>query len=137
MNDHRNDCIVTTFTLLSSILILFNITWFDAVTCIGISIWILYTGWKIFLESYNILMDKCIDIESEEKILELVKKYPEIKNVETFSSSPLGYQYLIVLNINIDGNISTFESHKIADNLEKEILKLDKIHTVHIHINPI
>lgn len=137
MNDHRNDCIVTTFTLLSSILILFNITWFDAVTCIGISIWILYTGWKIFLESYNILMDKSIDIESEEKIIELVKKYPEIKNVETFSSSPLGYQYLIVLNINIDGNISTFESHKIADDLEKEILKLDKVHAVHIHINPI
>ena len=137
MNDHRNDCIVTTFTLLSSILILFNITWFDAVTCIGISIWILYTGWKIFLESYNILMDKSIDIESEEKILELVKKYPEIKNVETFSSSPLGYQYLIVMTINIDGNISTFESHKIADNLEKEILKLDNIHAVHIHINPI
>ena len=137
MNDHRNDCIVTTFTLLSSILILFNITWFDAVTCIGISIWILYTGWKIFLESYNILMDTSIDEESKEKILELVKKYPEIKNVETFSSSPLGYQYLIVMTINIDGNISTFESHKVADSLEKHILKLDNIHAVHIHINPI
>lgn len=137
MNDHRNDCIVTTFTLLSSILILFNITWFDAVTCIGISIWILYTGWKIFLESYNILMDTSIDSESEKKILELIKKYPEIKNVEKFSSSPLGSQYLIVLTLNIDGNISTFESHKIVDDLEQDILKLDNIHAVHIHINPI
>lgn len=137
MNDHRNDCIVTTFTLLSSILILFNITWFDAVTCIGISIWILYTGWKIFLESYNILMDTSIDSESEKKILELIKKYPEIKNVEKFSSSPLGSQYLIVLTLNIDGNISTFDSHKIVDDLEQDILKLDNIHAVHIHINPI
>lgn len=137
MNDHRNDCIVTTFTLLSSILILFNITWFDAVTCIGISIWILYTGWKIFLESYNILMDTSIDSESEKKILELIKKYPEIKNVEKFSSSPLGSQYLIVLTLNIDGNISTFDSHKIVDDLEQDILKLDNIHAVNIHINPI
>ena len=137
MNDHRNDCIVTTFTLLSSILILFNITWFDAVTCIGISIWILYTGWKIFLESYNILMDTSIDSASEKKILELIKKYPEIKNVEKFSSSPLGSQYLIVLTLNIDGNISTFDSHKIVDDLEQDILKLDNIHAVHIHINPI
>lgn len=137
MNDHRNDCIVTTFTLLSSILILFNITWFDAVTCIGISIWILYTGWKIFLESYNILMDTSIDSESEKKILELIKKYPGIKNVEKFSSSPLGSQYLIVLTLNIDGNISTFDSHKIVDDLEQDILKLDNIHAVHIHINPI
>ena len=67
----------------------------------------------------------------------MVKKCPEIKNVETFSSSPLGYQYLIVMTINIDGNISTFESHKVADSLEKDILKLDNIHAVHIHINPI
>jgi len=137
MNDHRNDCIVTTFTLISSILILFDITWFDAVTGMGISIWILYTGCKIFLESYNVLMDKSIDIESENKIRELIKKYPEIKNIENLSSSPLGYKYLIVITISIDGNISTFDSHKIADNLEQDILKLENIHTVHIHINPV
>jgi len=89
----------------------------------GISIWILYTGCKIFLESYNVLMDKSIDIESENKIRELVKKYPEIKNIENLSSSPLGYKYLIVITISIDGNISTFDSHKIADNLEQDILK--------------
>ena len=137
MNDHRNDCIVTTFTLISSILILFDITWFDAVTGMGISIWILYTGCKIFLESYNVLMDKSIDIESENKIRELIKKYPEIKNIENLSSSPLGYKYLIVITISIDGNISTFDSHKIADDLEQDILKLENIHMVNIHINPV
>lgn len=137
MNDHRNDCIVTTFTLISSILILFDITWFDAVTGMGISIWILYTGCKIFLESYNVLMDKSIDIESENKIRELINKYPEIKNIENLSSSPLGCKYLIVITISIDGNISTFDSHKIADDLEQDILKLENIHTVNIHINPV
>lgn len=138
MNDHRNDCIVTTFTLISSILILFNITWFDSITGIGISIWILYTGWRIFLESFNILMDKSIDTESENKILELIKKYPEIRKVDNLSSSPIGYKYLIVITISIDGNISTFESHKIADNLEKEIQKnMDEIYLTVIHVNPI
>ena len=84
MNDHRNDCIVTTFTLISSLLVLYNITWFDAVTCIGISAWILFTGWRIFLDSFNILMDKSIDTESENKILEIIKGYPEIKKVDEF-----------------------------------------------------
>lgn len=137
MNDHRNDCIVTTFTLISSILILFNITWFDAITGMGISIWILYIGCKIFLESYNVLMDKSIDIESENQIYNLTKNYPEIKNVEKLSSTPIGYKYLIVITIAVDGNISTFSSHKIADDLEKDILKLENVHTVNIHINPI
>lgn len=137
MNDHRNDCIVTTFTLISAILILFNITWFDSITGIGISIWILYTGWRIFLDSYNVLMDTSIDLESENKILDLIKNYPEIKKVDKLSSSPIGYKYLIVITISVDGTISTFDSHKIADSLEQDILKLSNIHTVNIHINPI
>lgn len=137
MNDHRNDCVVTTFTLISSILILFGITWFDSITGIGISIWILYTGWNIFLESFNILMDASIDLESEKQILDILNKNPKVMKVDNLSSSPIGYKYLVVIKISIDGNISTFDSHKIADDLEKEILKLDKIQEVNIHINPI
>ena len=57
MKDHKNDCILTSFTLLSIILSLFGIYWFDSVVGIGISIWIGYTGISIFLESYNVLMD--------------------------------------------------------------------------------
>ena len=51
MKDHRNDCIVTSFTTLSIILSRFNINWFDGVVGVGISIWIFYTGAKICMES--------------------------------------------------------------------------------------
>ena len=53
MKDHRNDCIVTSFTLISILLTLVGIYWFDSVVGIGISIWICYTGVTIFIESYN------------------------------------------------------------------------------------
>lgn len=137
MSDHRNDCIVTSFTLISSILILFDITWFDSITGIGISIWILYTGWNIFLESFNILMDSSIDTDSENKIIDIINNNPNVKKIDSLSSSPIGYKYLIVICISIDGSISTFDSHKIADELEHEILKLEKVQAVNIHINPI
>ena len=48
MKDHKNDCIVTTFTLISVLLTLANIYWFDSIVGIGISIWICYTGVAIF-----------------------------------------------------------------------------------------
>ena len=44
MKDHRNDCVVTSFTLISILLTFANIYWFDSVVGIGISIWICYTG---------------------------------------------------------------------------------------------
>ena len=55
--DHRNDCFVTTFTLVSIIASLYGIFWLDGIVGICISAWICYTGIKIFIESYNVLMD--------------------------------------------------------------------------------
>lgn len=135
--DHRNDCIVTTFTLISILLTLANIFWFDGVVGIGISIWIFYTGLTIFIESYNVLMDISIDDFTKNTILELAKKYPEIKSISDLYSTPSGYKYVIILTISVDGNLSTFESHSLADNLEKDILNLDNVSNAIIHVNPV
>lgn len=135
--DHRNDCIVTTFTLISVLLSLVQIYWFDSIVGIGISLWIFYTGVRIFIESYNILMDISIDQETEKMILDIAHTYKEIKNVDSISSTPVGYQYIIVMIIDVDGTMSTFDSHTLADSLEKDITKLDKIYKTIIHVNPI
>ena len=137
MKDHRNDCIVTTFTLVSILAGLLGIYWFDGVVGIGISIWICYTGVKIFVESYNVSMDISIDSNTEKMILDLAHSYKKIKKLDDISSSPVGYQYIIVLTIYVDGNMSTFDSHSLADALEKDITKLDKIYKTIIHVNPI
>lgn len=135
--DHRNDCIVTTFTLISILLTLVDIFWFDGVVGIGISIWIFYTGLTIFIESYNVLMDISIDDLTKNTILELAKKYPEIKSISDLYSTPSGYKYVIILTISVDGNLSTFDSHSLADNLEKDILNLDNVSNAIIHVNPV
>lgn len=135
--DHRNDCIVTTFTLISILLSLVGIYWFDGIVGIGISIWIFFTGLKIFIESYNILMDISIDETTKTLINDLIKKYPQIQKTDEISSAPVGYQYIIVLTIYVDGNMSTFESHRLADSLENEITKLENIYQTIIHVNPI
>ena len=135
--DHRNDCIVTTFTLISILLGLCNIYWFDGVVGLGISIWIFYTGLKILTESYNVLMDISIDNKTKNIILDLAHECKEIKNITDFYTIPTGYQYVVILTIHIDGNMSTFDSHKLADNLEKNICSIDKISRAIIHVNPI
>lgn len=136
MQDHRNDCIVTSFTLFSILLSFAHIFWFDGIVGIGISLWICYTGVKIFIESYNVLMDISIDSSTEEKILQYAHTYPEIKKIDTISSSPVGYQYIVVLTIYVDGNLSTFTSHYLADCLEKDINSFDKIYSTIIHVHP-
>lgn len=135
--DHRNDMIVTFFTLLSGILMYYGINFVDSIVGIGISIFILITGIKIFIDSYDVLMDKAMNEDTKREVLAIIKKYPEVKKIQHFNATPVGYLYQISFTIFVDGNLSTFESHEIANKLEEEISALDDIYVTIIHVNPI
>ena len=135
--DHRNDCILTSLNLIACILSLNGIYLIDGIVGIIISIWILISAIKIFKKSYDVLMDKSLGNETKEKVYEIIKKHPEIKKVIHFNSTPVGYQYQISFTIYVDGNLSTFKSHELANNLEKEIDEcIPEIYLTVIHVNP-
>lgn len=136
MEDHRNDCIITTFTLVSILLSLKGINWFDSIVGIGISTWICKTGIEIFMESYNILMDVSIDENTKDVILDVIHAYKEVKAVNQISSTPVGYQHIIFVTIAVDGNMTTFESHKLADSLEESITGLENVYKAIVHVEP-
>ena len=136
MADHRNDCIITTFTLISILLSLKGITWFDSVVGIGISAWICKTGIGIFIESYNILMDMSIDEQTKDTIISIINNNKEVKGINEISSTPVGYQYIVFLTIAVDGQMTTFDSHNLADKLEKDITKLGNVYKAIVHVEP-
>lgn len=135
--DHRNDCIVTTFTLISIIFGKFGIFYVDGIIGIGISLWIFIAGFSIFMESYNVLMDISLDENTKAFILKLVAEHKNIKNVSHLYTVPTGYHYVVILTISVDGNMSTFDSHHLADHLEKDIEDLEKVNKAIIHVNPV
>ncbi len=135
--DHRNDIFITTINLVSCILSTKNIYMIDGISGIIIGLWIFYSGIKIFKESYDILMDRCISDDIKNEVFKIISSHQEIKKVIHFNSTPVGYKYQISFTIYVDGNLTTFESHKIADNLEKEIDKnIEEIYLTVIHVNP-
>ncbi len=136
MQDHRNDCILTTCTLISTLLALKGIYWFDGIVGILISGWIFYSGIKIFIESYNILMDISIDENTKDIILDIIHTYDNIKNVNNISSTPVGDKYMVFITISVDGNMSTFDSHNLADDLELTVSNLDKVYKTIVHVEP-
>ena len=135
--DHIIDAVITTLNLTSCILSTKNIYFLDGIVGIIISIWILISAIKIFIESYDVLMDKSIDEETKNEVIEIIKQHKEVIKINHFNSTPVGYKYQISFTIFVDGNLKTYESHEIANHLEKEILnKIDEIYLVVIHVNP-
>lgn len=135
--DHLNDTIITSLNLISCVLSSYNIFFLDGIVGSIISIWIMYAAIKLFIESYNVLMDKSISIETKNKVLDIIKEEKQVKKVIHFNSTPVGYKYQISFTIYVDGNMSTFDSHEIANNLEEKIVdKVEEIYLVVIHVNP-
>lgn len=136
--DHRNDSLITTINLIACLLSLKGIYLVDSIASIIISIWILIGAIQIFIKSYDVLMDKSLNDDTTKKVYEIIKRHEEIKKVIHFNSTPVGYLYQISFTIYVDGNLSTFESHEIADSLEKEIKKeVPEIYLTVIHVNPL
>ena len=136
--DHRNDCCLTSLNLIACVFSLNGVYFVDGIVGILIGIWIFISAFEIFKQSYDVLMDKCISDDTKKKVYEIIARHKEIKNVIHFNSTPVGYQYQISFTIFVDGNMSTFDSHKIANDLEKEIDKeIDEVFLTVIHVNPI
>ena len=66
--DHRNDCFITLLTLISSISGLYGYFIVDIIIGIIIAIWIGYTSIRLFIESYDVLMDKSINENTKEEV---------------------------------------------------------------------
>lgn len=136
--DHRNDIVITSCNLVAAVVSLFGIYILDGIVGIGIALWILYTGIRIFTDSYDVLMDKTISHETKDKVMKIINEHGEIYKIQHFNATPVGYRYQVSFSIFVDGNLSTFESHEIANTLEKEIgNKVPEIYLTVIHVNPV
>jgi divalent metal cation (Fe/Co/Zn/Cd) transporter len=83
-------------------------------------------------------MDKSMDDSTKDKVLEIIDRHKEVLKINHFNSTPVGYRYQISFTIFVDGNMSTFDSHDIANTLEREIEKeIPEIYLTIIHVNPV
>ena len=137
MIDHRNDIVITSFTTIAIFLTNFNIYFIDGVVGLGISIWIFITALHIFKDSYDVLMDTSIDSKTKSEILKIIKKYRSIKKIGDFYSIPIGYKYVVVLTVYVNGKMMTKSSHEITDRIEMEVKNsISKIEQLIIHVEP-
>ena len=82
--------------------------------------------------------NKSFSVETKNKVLDIIKNYPEVKDINHFNATPVGYKYQISFTIFVNGRLSTFDSHAIANNLEKEIVKkIPEVYLAIIHVNPL
>lgn len=134
--DQKNDILITLSILISSILSVYGIYWIDYLLGIFISIWMAIMSIKIFIISYNILIDTNISIEKINDIKTKLLLYDEIESVNEIIGKPIGDKYVIILNLSMNKELKIYKSYDIQSNIKKMLLKYDYIHDVIINIKP-
>ena len=81
-------------------------------------------------------MGEITRVEFKDLILKIAHNYNEIQDVKNIISTPVGDKYLVFITIGLDGNMSTFASHSLADELEKSVTKLDNVYKTVVHVEP-
>lgn len=134
--DHRNDVFVTSSTLLGILLGSFGIYWFDGVVGIGISLWIAFTGVRIFRSSYYVLMDTNIDKVLKEDIEQTIHSIRGVDHIDSISAKPIGINFIIIVKVSVNGEMTVNEGHSVAADIKEKIKKCKNVSDVVVHINP-
>lgn len=134
--DHRNDIFVTSSTLIGLIMGIYGIYLFDGVVGIGISLWIAYTAFKIFTSSYYVLMDTSIDKVLKEDVIKVIEAVEGVDHVDSVTAKPIGVDYIVIVKVSINGQMTVNESHKIAGRIKEKVKGCRNVGDVVVHINP-
>lgn len=132
----KSDIFISVGVLISLLGIKFGLPQIiDPIISIIISFFILYASYEIFKESIGVLLDKAI--VREDKLMEVLNSYEEIKNIHKIRSRGSMNDMYIDMHIMIDPNTTTEAAHGLSHDIEKSIKeKINSNAQVIIHIEP-
>lgn len=134
--DHRNDVFLTSGTIFGIIMGYFGYGWVDGVVGICISIWIFYTGIKIFISSFRVLMDTNMDPTLKDNTYKLVESINGVDHIDCINAKPVGAGFIMIIKVSVDGEMSVNESHKIASEIKARVKDIKDVKDAVVHINP-
>ena len=134
---HRSDALSSIAAFVGIGGAMFGIKILDPIASIIVALIVVKVGFDIFKSSFNDLIDRSIDENDIKKIKALTFNCPKIYSIKSFKSRRHGAFAYIDMTITLNKNLTLFEAHKVADDLEKNIIsKFPYIKEINIHTEP-
>lgn len=134
---HRTDAIATFLVAVAIFGAMYNYVILDAVFGIGISVLIIYTGYKIAATSADALIGKVTDKKTLEFLSNIAVSVKGVKDVHEITVHDYSGVKAVSMHVNVEPNLTTENAHEIADKIEKLITEDRKIcaHAT-VHVEP-
>jgi cation diffusion facilitator family transporter len=97
----------------------------DAFFGLGIGVYIIYSAYEIIVEGIEILLDKSLDGEMVAEIGEIISSHSEVTSYHWLKTRTDGTINFVEFHMVLRPNMLLLEAHRIADEVEDKIIKLD------------
>jgi cation diffusion facilitator family transporter len=109
----------------------------DSITALFVSIWILKVGFQIFMQTNRDLMDANTDPGLYKRVFGAVDQVEGAANPHRVRIRKIGNYYMVALDLEVDGDISSRRAHEICVKVEDIIRRdINNVFDVMIHIEP-
>ncbi len=134
----RNDVLISASVLVGlAFTILLEMPILDSIMGLLVGLFILKTSFQIFMDSNVELMDGVQDEGVYQKIFEAVDKTAGADNPHRVRSRQIGNRYQIVLDIEVNPDITLKEAHDIAETVENNIRQsIENVYDIVVHVEP-
>lgn len=135
----RSD-IVISLTVLVGLLFTyaFHLPILDTLTALGVSLWIIWVAFSIFIETNMELMEGHADPDTYQRIFDAIQEVPGAEHPHRARIRSIGGRSIVDLDIEVDGDITVREAHLIAQATERRIREVvDDVYDVLVHVEPI
>ncbi len=107
---------------------------FDFILAVVVSALVFYLAYQLFRKSIPILVDEAA--LDQNKITETIEQLDDVIKIERLRSRNIGQETFADVVVTVRANMSTEESHKVADLIEEKLYENFGIDDVVVHIEP-
>ncbi|MCA1909963.1 MAG: cation diffusion facilitator family transporter [Magnetospirillum sp.] len=111
-------------------------TFLDPIFAIAIALFLLWNAWGIATGSLDMLMDREMADEDRQKIVEIAKAHPEVRDLHDLRTRMSGQLGFVQMHLELDPQLPLVRAHAIADHVEKAIERAFPHCEVIIHQDP-
>jgi len=114
----------------------FGWTLADPLVALAVALYLIITAWRIALCAMDMLMDREFDDSAREEIHSIILSHPEVKSMHDLRTRSAGVHSFIQLHLELDGDLSLSEAHRISDEVEKLVSAKFENAEILIHEDP-
>jgi len=109
----------------------------DPVIALIIAFYIIYSAWQIVKQSLDQLMDRELSEQDREKIARIIIEHPGVIDQHELRTRASGKDIFIQTHLEMEGEISLIEAHRIADEVEEKLQAAFPNADIIIHEDPV